>query len=196
MSRVMDFISESVNYEDTNAKNMKKKFVTCKIILIGMPGSGKSYWSGVLKKKLKLPAYDLDTVIEVMDDRTVAEIFSEEGEEYFRKLESKMLHLFAEKKQFILSTGGGTPCYNNNMQWMKSHGITIWLDEPIDILFDRIEKQTDRRPIFKNLEGEKLKHKLMEILNERKAYYEQAEYKLTGNSITEANFVEILNQYA
>src|SRR5215210_6739890 len=90
-----------------------------KIFLIGMMGSGKTYWAEKLKKNLKIPAYDLDSLIEMMEEKTVSEIFEEDGEEYFRKSESKMLHLFAEKKHYILSCGGGTACYNDNMKWMN-----------------------------------------------------------------------------
>src|SRR3954454_1788630 len=104
-----------------------------KVFLVGMMGSGKSYWAQKLKKKLKVPAYDLDALIEMMEEKTVGEIFEEDGEEYFRKAEAKMLRLFSEKKQFILSCGGGTACYNDNMEWMNKQGITIWLNEPVEI---------------------------------------------------------------
>lgn len=174
---------------------MNKKVATYKIILIGMPGSGKSYWGKILNKKFKLPFYDLDSIIEVMDDRTIVEIFEQEGEDYFRKVETKMLHLFEEKKQFILSTGGGAPCYGNNLQWMNNNGITIWLDEPVEVLCNRIESDAGSRPLFKNLQGESLKNKVIQLLEERKPFYEQAQHKLSGNHISEPNFVQILNQY-
>ena len=176
--------------------SFKMKMLGCKIFLIGMPGAGKTYWSNILKKKLKLPVYDLDYVIEVMDDRSIPEIFDEEGEDYFRKAETKMLHLFSEKKQFILATGGGTPCHSNNIQWMNNNGITIWINEPLEVLCERIENDTDHRPLLNSLKGEELKRILEEKLQERSSYYEMASYKLCNTNITESNFMEIIKQNA
>jgi shikimate kinase len=81
-----------------------------KIFLLGMMGAGKTFWAEKLKKKLKIPAYDLDSLVEMMEEKTIAEMFAEDGEDFFRKAEAKMLRMFKEKKSFILSTGGGTPC--------------------------------------------------------------------------------------
>ncbi|MEJ7683163.1 MAG: shikimate kinase [Segetibacter sp.] len=80
-----------------------------KLFLIGMMGSGKSYWAEKLKKKLKMPAYDLDALIEMMEEKTVAEIFEVDGEEYFRKAEAKMLRLFAEKRRSYYPAGAARP---------------------------------------------------------------------------------------
>src|ERR1044072_5185953 len=119
-------------------------------------GSGKTWWAEKLKKKFKLPAYDLDYLVEVMEERTIAEIFAEDGEEYFRKEEAKMLRLFKEKKKFILSCGGGTPCFNENMSWMNKTGITIWIDEPVEILVQRLQAEKAHRPLIKDLSDEQL----------------------------------------
>ncbi len=192
MTEILPFSSN----EAKTSTSGKIKNLACKIYLVGMPGAGKTYWSQILKKKLKLPIYDLDTVVEVMDDRSVAEIFAEDGEDYFRKVETKMLHLFSEKKQFILATGGGAPCHDNNMQWMNNHGITIWIDEPVDVLYNRITTAPESRPLFMKMEGDKLKNFLQEKLHERLPYYEMATYKLGGANITESNFVEIIKQHA
>src|SRR3954470_14591347 len=142
-----------------------------KLFLIGMMGSGKSYWAEKLKRKLKVPAYDLDSLVEMMEEKTVAEIFEEDGEEYFRKAEAKMLRLFAEKKQFILSCGGGTACYNDNMEWMNKQGITIWLNEPVETLAERLFKEKNQRPLIKNLDNSALKDFLHKKLEEREFFY-------------------------
>src|SRR4051812_31278223 len=138
-----------------------------KLFLIGMMGSGKSYWAEKLKRKLKVPAYDLDSLVEMMEEKTVAEIFEEDGEEYFRKAEARMLRLFAEKKQFILSCGGGTACYHDNMKWMNKQGITLWLDEPVETLVERLFKERNHRPLIKNLDDTSLKTFLNKKLQER-----------------------------
>jgi shikimate kinase len=167
-----------------------------KIFLIGMMGSGKSYWAEKLKKRFKVACYDLDALVEMMEERTIAEIFEEDGEEAFRKLETKMLKLFGEKKQFILSVGGGTPCFNDNMKWMNKTGITIWLDEPIETLVQRLVKEKDHRPLIKNMADEELENFLSAKRKERMEFYSQAVFTLSGAEITEAGFKKILKEYA
>ena len=162
---------------DTTLEKSEKDTPTLKIFLIGMMGSGKTYWAEKLKKKLKVPAYDLDNLVEIMEERTIAEMFAEDGEEYFRKEESKMLRLFKEKKSFILSCGGGTACYGDNMQWMNKNGITIWLDEPVDVLIERLQNEKEHRPLIKNLDDDQLKDFLNKKIEERKEYYGQASYR-------------------
>jgi shikimate kinase len=167
-----------------------------KIFLIGMMGSGKSYWAQKLKERFKVACYDLDTLVEMMEERTIPEIFEEDGEEAFRKLETKMLKLFSEKKQFILSVGGGTPCFSNNMKWMNKTGITIWLDEPIETLAQRLVKEKDHRPLIKNMADEELENFLLAKRDERMEFYNQAAFILSGAEITEAGFKKILKEYA
>ena len=161
-----------------------------------MMGSGKSYWAEKLKKKLKVPAYDLDALVEMMEEKTVAEIFEEDGEEYFRKAEAKMLRLFAEKKHFILSCGGGTACYHDNMKWMNKHGITVWLDEPVETLAERLSKEKSQRPLIKGLNYNALKDFLNKKLEEREEFYKQAAYRLSEKKLNENAFSEILKKYA
>ena len=196
MSELLQASARPISNDQNSISPNKKKLMAVKIFLLGMPGAGKSYWSNFLKKKLKLPFYDLDTLVEVMDDRTVGEIFNEDGEGYFRKAETKMLHLFSEKKQFILATGGGTPCHGNNMEWMNRNGITIWIDESIDVLCQRLLNESDQRPLLKYMDGKQLRNYLEETLKERKPFYENAMNKLSGADITESNFVEIIKKYA
>jgi shikimate kinase len=167
-----------------------------KLFLIGMMGSGKTYWAEKLKKKLKVPAYDLDALIEMMEERTIKEIFDEDGEEYFRKAEAKMLRLFSEKKQFILSVGGGTACYNDNMKWMNKQGITVWLDEPVETLSQRLSKEKSHRPLIKDLDDEGLKDFLSKTLDERKAFYDQAAHRLSGDDLCENSFTSIISEHA
>ena len=167
-----------------------------KIFLLGMMGSGKSYWAEKLKKKLKVPAYDLDSLIEMMEEKTITEIFAEDGEEYFRKAEAKMLRLFAEKKQFILSCGGGTACYNDNMKWMNKQGITIWLDEPVETLAERLLTEKDHRPLIKKLDEEGLSSFLHKKLEERTPFYSEAQHRLSGSQLTESAIAKIIKEHA
>lgn len=166
-----------------------------RIFLIGLMGSGKSYWGKKLGKKLKTGAYDLDYLVETNEEKTISEIFAEDGEEYFRKSEAKILRWFAQKKAYVLSTGGGTPCFHDNMAWMNKQGLTIWLDEPVEVLVERLSTETNHRPLIKNLSGSQLHEFLTAKRTERLPFYSQAQYHLKGN-ITDSSFTKILQQHA
>ena len=165
-----------------------------KIFLLGMMGTGKTFWTKKLSKKLKSGSYDLDFLIESHEERTIAEIFAEEGEDYFRKTEAKILRWFGEKKIFVLAVGGGTPCFHENMDWMNKQGITIWIDEPIDTLVERLKPEKDHRPLIKDLSDEQLGIFLTNKLTERAAFYGQAKYHLQGNAISDAGFAKIIKE--
>jgi shikimate kinase len=167
-----------------------------KIFLIGMMGSGKSYWSRLLAKKLKTGGFDLDFLIESHEEKTISEIFEEEGEEYFRKSEAKILRWFGEKKSFVLATGGGTPCFSDNMEWMNKQGITIWIDEPIEVLAERLKPEKAHRPLIRDLSDSALIEFLYNKSKEREPFYSQAKHHLSGSAITDAGFKKIIQQYA
>lgn len=191
----VDTITQKINRNSSlNSQTLTPSPI--KIFLIGMMGSGKSYWAEKLKKKLKVPAYDLDSLVEMMEEKTVSEIFEEDGEEYFRQAEAKMLRLFSEKKQYILSCGGGTACYDDNMKWMNNHGITIWLDEPVEILVERLSKEKSQRPLIKNLDDAALKDFLDKKLEEREGFYKQAAFRLSKENLNEIFFTTLLKEYA
>jgi len=165
-----------------------------KIFLIGMMGSGKSYWAEKLSHQLKCSHYDLDSMIEAMEEKTIAEIFEEKGETYFfRKKESSVLKWFAQKNSFVLATGGGTPCFNNNMQWMNENGITIWLNENLDVLTKRLLKEKIHRPLIKAIPDDEIKNFLESKLAERTPFYMQAKYHLQEN-ISTGSFTEIFKK--
>ncbi len=163
-----------------------------KLFLLGMMGSGKSYWSKKLAKKLKCGAYDLDAIIEMNEEKTINEIFKEDGEDYFRKTETKILKWFAEKKTYVLATGGGTPCFNSNVEWMNLHGITIWIDEPVETLVERLKPEKSHRPLISNLSDDELYWFLNKKLIERTPFYAQAQHRLHGNKISDKSFAEII----
>lgn len=167
-----------------------------KIFLIGMMGSGKSFWSKKLSKKLKVGNYDLDFLIESHEEKTISEIFTEEGEPYFRKSESKILRWFGEKKAFVLATGGGTPCFHNNMKWMNEQGISIWIDEPISTLMERLLPEKAHRPLIQKLADQELQVFLTNKLAERTLFYQQATHHLQADAISDIAFAKIIKQYA
>lgn len=159
-------------------------------------GSGKSFWAKQLAKKMKISAYDLDQLITAAEEKTINEIFEASGEDYFRKAESTILKWFKDKKTFILAVGGGTPCYNNNMQWMNTQGITIWLDEPVETLHKRLLLEKQQRPLIKNLDEQQLLDFLITKREERLPFYNQAKHHVSGDQINEVNLIKIMKQYA
>jgi shikimate kinase len=174
----------------------QKKSLKMKLFLIGMMGTGKSYWSKKLSKKLKVGGYDLDFLVETHEERTIAEIFAEDGEPYFRKTEANVLRWFGEKKAFVLATGGGSPCFEHNMEWMNSQGVTVWIDEPIEVLLERLKPEKAHRPLIQNLSDEELHQFLASKLAERNSFYQRSAHHLQGNAISDAGFAKIIKQYA
>jgi shikimate kinase len=167
-----------------------------KFFLIGMMGTGKSFWAKKMAKKIKSGAYDLDHLIESLEDKTITELFAEDGEAYFRQAESKILRWFGEKKSFVLATGGGTPCFNDNMQWMNKEGITIWIDSPVELLVERLLPEKAHRPLIRDLSDAQLADFLSGKLLERSPYYQQATYHLKDDQVNEKNFAAIIKKHA
>ena len=167
-----------------------------RIFLIGMMGSGKSHWLKQLAKWNKSVGYDLDALIEMNEEKTIAEIFNEDGEAYFRKVESKILRWFKEKKKYIVATGGGTACAQENMDWMKKEGIVIWLDESVDVLVKRLSTEKANRPLIANLSDQELAAFLEQKLVERHPFYKQADYRLTSEQINESGLKKLIQKHA
>ena len=146
-----------------------------KIFLVGFMGSGKTYWGRKLSEKLRLPFFDLDEQIESNEGKTIPQIFAEQGEEYFRMLEKDTLHIITESHDsFIMATGGGTPCYFNNIDFMNRSGLAVWINTPVDLLHERLLKEKTHRPLIKNLNDDQLKGFIIKKFSDRKIYYEQA----------------------
>ena len=163
-----------------------------KIFLVGLMGSGKSYWTKQLAKKYKTGGYDLDYLIEVREEKTIAEIFAEDGEEYFRKTESTVLKWFDQKKTYVLATGGGAPCFFDNMAWMNKQGITIWLDEPLPVIAARLAPEKEHRPLIAKLSDSELIDFLEKQRESRLPFYSAAQIHLKDNPITADSFKKAL----
>jgi shikimate kinase len=113
-----------------------------KIFFIGFMGCGKTHWGNLLSQKLNLPFFDLDQKIVEHDGRSVSEIFKKEGEEYFRLLEKDVLHLLTENHEsFDMACGGGTPCFYNNIDYLKKKGTVVWINCSTEMLYQRLVKE-------------------------------------------------------
>lgn len=155
-------------------------------------GSGKSFWSTKLGSILNIPSFDLDKEIEKAEAKTIAEIFENKGEDYFRIKENEALKSFTSNNNFILSTGGGAPCYHNNIDWMNANGITIWIDESIEIIAERLLKEKTHRPLIANVPDEELKDFLAQMRERRAPFYSKAKHHF-NKIITQENFLKIIS---
>lgn len=164
-----------------------------KIFLIGFMGSGKTHWGKLLAEKLQLTFFDLDTVITEKENKTISDIFADKGEEYFRYKEKDVLEeLVKENENFILSSGGGTPCFFNNIKFMKKNGRVVWLNTSVEILKQRLLKERMSRPLIRNIGEDQLKAYIIRKLGERKMYYEQADVMVNEEGILLQPLIELL----
>jgi shikimate kinase len=146
-----------------------------KIFLVGFMACGKTHWGKLLSEKLQIPFVDLDEKIVEHEGKEITEIFAELGEEYFRMLEKEVLHLLAESHDsFIMACGGGTPCFFNNIDYMKRQGTVIWLNCTIETILKRLVKEKDSRPLVKSIPDDKLRGQIIRKLSDRKIFYQQA----------------------
>lgn len=147
--------------------------------LIGMPGTGKSSIGKNVAKLLDFSFIDLDKLIERKSNCSITEIWQKFGVDYFRVLESKTLKDISTVENTIVSCGGGTPCYFENIDWMNNHGYTLFMLLPIEVLAKRIFGKKGNRPMFSQIEtSEKIENKLMEIYEERKLFYQSAKHQI------------------
>ncbi len=151
-----------------------------RIFLIGFMGSGKTSIGEKIAKKLNLQFIDIDDVIEKEQGLQISDIFAKKGEDYFRSLEKNALNRIIEKENVVIATGGGTPCFFDNMELMNKNGITVYLKLPAVDLFNRLENSQTDRPLLKGLNKEKLLAKIVELLNKREKFYMQAQHTIDG----------------
>ncbi len=155
-------------------------------------GSGKSHWGHVWALEHGYTFYDLDTEIEKAFEMSVEEIFEKHGEEKFRELERYHLRKFEKKKKYLLSCGGGTPCFFDNLQWMNEHGEIVYLKASPEYILDRVMDETSKRPLLKEVNPAELLFFIQKKLKEREPVYLKATHileveKLQNDSL---NFLE------
>ncbi|MGI9191308.1 MAG: shikimate kinase [Chitinophagaceae bacterium] len=159
-------------------------------------GSGKTFWARKLSEWYALPYIDLDADIEQAGGQTIATWFETQGEAAFRTFEQKRLHeAVAHMPQGIIACGGGTPCFQNNLMFMKQHGKLIFLDVPFTELYTRLKNETQQRPLLAQLEPEAVKAFIQNQLEQRRSFYEQADYCLPLSLQTRSHFDAIILPY-
>ena len=162
-----------------------------RIILIGYMGAGKTTVGKALAKELHMPFYDLDWYIESRMHKTVKAIFDERGEAGFRKIEHNMLHEVAEFEDVIISCGGGTPCFFDNIDYMNRQGETVYLKATPEVLYGHLKMGKTIRPLLLNKTADEVQVFIREQLAQREPYYSRAKYVLDVNLLDDYEKIKI-----
>ena len=149
-----------------------------RVMLIGYMGAGKTTVGRALAQELKLPFYDLDWYIETRMHRTVKQIFDECSEEGFRRIERNMLHEVAEFEDVVVSCGGGTPCFYDNMEYMNAQGDTVYLKATPEVLYSHLQMGRSVRPLLLGKSPEEVRTFITEQLAQRENFYLKARHTL------------------
>lgn len=166
------------------------------IFLCGFMGSGKSTQGKKLASLLRMRYIDLDKHIQKLENKTIESIFETLGEKHFRDLETKYLkELVQEKNPKIFSLGGGTVCFNNNIEFIKSSGILIYINMTAAALSERLKKSKQNRPLLKNIHPDEINNFIEQKLKDRQLYYTQAHLTIEGINLTATDLNNAILQF-
>lgn len=137
--------------------------------------SGKSSLGKKLARLLEVDFIDLDNKIIEVEGKSISQIFNQNGEAYFRKIEAKMLSSITKNTQAVVALGGGTPCFGSNIEYINKVGLSLYLEVPVKVLLGRLKTKSKTRPLIANLTSEELSIFVKEQLKERSPFYKQAD---------------------
>lgn len=164
-----------------------------KLYLIGLLGSGKSVLGRKIAESLSVPFIDLDLEIEKEEGMTIEQLFTAKGEEYFRNSESTLLKKLSATSEFVMATGGGTPCFHDNLSFINQTGTSIFLNTVIKEIAGRLKgKQKEVRPLLAGVPDDQLEQKLEEMLQQRLPFYRQAHFTLDGSAASASEAIRLL----
>ena len=161
--------------------------------LIGFMGSGKTHWGEIWAETCGLNFIDLDEVVERKEGKTIAAIFENNGEEYFRQIEAATLRSFDGQTNTIIACGGGTPCFLDNMQWMNEHGTTVYLSSDSSEILKRVLPKQGKRPLISKMTEEELLLFIEQKLHERAPFYAAAKFTLATLNLSDNSFGDVLS---
>ena len=169
-----------------------EKIRMIRIFIIGYMGAGKTTLGKSLARRLNLNYIDTDHFIESRYRKKISEIFAAEGEQHFRDIEHRVLLEVSEFEDIVISTGGGLPCFNDNMAIMNKSGITIFLDVSEEELAARLAESKNVRPVLKKRSGRELTDFIKENLSARRPFYEQAQIHFQTGAKYSKNDIDFL----
>ena len=157
-------------------------------------GSGKTHWGKIWSANFGYHFVDLDDTIEKIEGKTIADIFESKGEAYFRQLEAAVLRNIELSQKTIISCGGGSPCFYDNMKWMNENGTTIYLSSTPHQILERVLSETEKRPLIKKMNSAELLFFIEKTLKERSVFYNAALFSVQAHQLSENSFNDILLQ--
>ncbi|MBC8266786.1 MAG: shikimate kinase [Flavobacteriales bacterium] len=163
-----------------------------RVFLIGFMGCGKSTIGKKLAETLNYKFIDLDSFIQQKTEENITEIFQKQGENYFRDLEKESLNEICKMENIVIATGGGTPCFFDNMQKILDSGKSIYLKMKVQDLKDRLQKEKNKRPLIKNLTEKELVNFISKKLLERECFYKKANHVLKSKNINEKDIEKLI----
>lgn len=166
-----------------------------RIILVGYMGSGKTRFSKAIASKFNMEAVDTDRLVEKREGMTIPEIFARKGENYFRDAESRMIDSLEEMDNVIIATGGGLPCFGDNMERLRRLGTTIYLKAGVDELVLRLEMSQQKRPLIQGMDHDTLTAFVTENLQAREKFYNLADIKFNADSRDPSGLVFFIENY-
>ncbi|MDD4848492.1 MAG: shikimate kinase [Bacteroidales bacterium] len=165
------------------------------IFLVGFSGCGKSSTARKLSALLRGKSIDLDQFIEHNTGKSISEIFADEGESFFRKLESDTLHGSWLLQYTVIATGGGCPCFFDNMDYMNSMGITVYLKAPASILAQRVKYKKTARPLLAQIDDDQLVEEIEHQLMEREPIYSKAHIVFPAFNLNPYQLIHEIEKY-
>lgn len=163
-----------------------------KIFLVGFMGCGKTSLGKRLARKIDYGFIDIDAYVEEIAKKTIDDIISEDGEDEFRRIERAALLSVKERDNVVISTGGGTPCYFDNMEQINKMGTSVYLKMSYLSLAKRLDDSDNKRPLLKNYSGRELVDKVKEMLSEREKYYSQAACVIKGENAKPNHVISLI----
>ncbi|PKQ66559.1 shikimate kinase [Raineya orbicola] len=147
------------------------------LFLIGMPASGKSTLAHKVSNLFQWQSADLDQEIQKLLQKSIPKIFESEGEIFFREIEAKVLRKIPVEPQKIVATGGGTPCFHQNIDYMLSAGKVVFWDTPLPVIVERILRHKAQRPMFAQKTNAEIEHFVQKLYQERLPFYTKAHFR-------------------
>ena len=167
-----------------------------KIFLLGFMGSGKSTIGKKLANQIHQKFIDLDEEIEKHTQKSIAELFENKGEAYFRKKEKEVLEKFCkDKENFIMALGGGTPCFHNNMKLINQSGVSIYINYNAGILASRLFNAKTVRPLVQGKSEEEIKLFIEKTLLERELFYTQSQFTIKKDNVKVEDVLKLTQNF-
>ena len=164
------------------------------IFLVGMPGAGKTTTGFRLARALHAGFLDLDAAIALRTGMTIPAIFETQGEAGFRQIETTVLHELTGARPLVVATGGGTPCFNNNIVFMRQQGMVVWLDPPLAVVAARLWQAQSNRPLLRHAQTfEALRTYLKDLYIQRLPFYRQAHFRFDPQEFSPAAIAAVVH---